>query len=285
LYLDVVRRRRDGYHDIETLFQSVGLADELEFTPQPQGVSLTCSDPALDTGPGNLVTHAAFLLQQHTGCARGASITLTKRIPIAAGLAGGSGDAAATLVGLNALWDLGLPPARLQRLGLMLGSDVPYCLVGGTVAATGRGERLTPLDPLPETWLVLVHPPLALSTKAVYASPDLELSPEQPFAGRTPAFRRAIQSLHRGDFPAAVFNRMETAAFRMYPELSTMLTRLRQAGCTAAAMSGSGPTLFGVCKSKKQAERVAAIFTATRASVVSTVSTGLAHPVPHVRLV
>ncbi|MFA6240688.1 MAG: 4-(cytidine 5'-diphospho)-2-C-methyl-D-erythritol kinase, partial [Candidatus Hydrogenedentales bacterium] len=186
-YLDVVRRRRDGYHDIETLFQTISLADTLVVEVRPAELSMECSNPALECGPSNLVLKAAEMLRKATGCRIGAHMNLAKRVPIAAGLAGGSGNAAAALVALNALWNLDLPNARLRRMALALGSDVPYCLEGGTVAATGRGERMCKLNPVPESWLVLVHPPFAVSTRAVYTSPLLHISEERPFAGRTPS--------------------------------------------------------------------------------------------------
>ncbi|MBN2311891.1 MAG: 4-(cytidine 5'-diphospho)-2-C-methyl-D-erythritol kinase [Candidatus Hydrogenedentes bacterium] len=275
LYLEVLNRRRDGFHNIETLFQSVGLADRLTFQPRPAGLSMTCSTDALECGPGNLVHRAATLLQQYTGCTQGVHVHLDKRIPIAAGLAGGSGNAAATLAALNALWGLGLPAARLRALGLALGSDVPYCIEGGTVAATGRGERLHRLEPLPETWFVLVHPPIAVTAREVYTSPVLERSGERPFAGRTASFRRALRALRAGDWPRLVFNRMERPVFALHPELAAIPQRLVDAGCCAAAMSGSGPTCFGVCTSRAGADRAAGAVGEYPASVVASVDSGV----------
>jgi len=141
LYLDVVRRREDGFHDIETLFQSLDLADEVTLEPRGDGqLTLDCSLPGLCAPEDNLALRAAVLLRRHTGCGAGAHISLEKRIPVAAGLAGGSADAAAVLRGLNRLWGLGLSHGELAAPALELGSDVPYCLAGGLAAATGRGE-------------------------------------------------------------------------------------------------------------------------------------------------
>lgn len=147
LYLDVLGRRRDDYHNIETIFQSVDLADELFFSDQPSRITLVCSVPELGTVESNLVYRAATLLKERTGCPLGARIQLEKRIPIAAGLAGGSSNAAATLVALNTLWNLRLTANAIRTLALELGSDVPYCTVGGTMAAMRRGEDLRPLPP------------------------------------------------------------------------------------------------------------------------------------------
>ena len=275
LYLDVLERRRDGFHNIETVFQTVSLADELTFTETESGVSLECSRPDLDAGPGNLVCRAAALLQAKTGCTRGADIRLEKNIPIAAGLAGGSGNAAAALEGLNTLWDLGLSHAELRACALQLGSDVPYCLVGGTRGATGRGEQLFSLPDLPETWCVLVHPPVEVSTAAVYNSPRLPRNAERPFAGRTPMFQNALRALHEGDFERAVFNRMEAPVFEQYPDLEVIKRRLLGAGCAAAAMSGSGPTMFGICASRRAAETAAESLAPYATSIVKTVDAGL----------
>lgn len=275
LYLEVLGRRRDGYHNIETIFQTVSLADELHFTESPSGVALVCSTLELDTTESNLVHRAAVLLQERTGCSQGARIDLSKRIPIAAGLAGGSGNAAATFVALNSLWDLRLTQAELHALALELGSDVPYCLVGGTVAATRRGEEMVPLVPLPDAWFVLLHPAIAISASRVYNSPRLHYSCERIFAGRTPGFRKAIRALERAEFADLVFNRMEEPVFAGHPLLAEAKQRLIDAGCVAAAMSGSGSTLFGVCRDKSHALRVADTFIDYRTSVVRNVPAGL----------
>ncbi len=256
LYLDVLHKRRDGYHNIETIYQTVNLCDELTFLDDNH-LSMTCSGADLDTGISNLVYRAAMLLQEQTECTRGARIHLEKRIPIAAGLAGGSGNAAATLAALNKLWDLRLPLGRLARLARILGSDVPYCLYGGAMAGTLRGEALFPLSPIKNLWFVLVHPPAAMSAASVYNHPLLEKNLECPFAGRTPAFRKALQSLEEKDYPAVLFNRMEKPVFEEHRTLAALKEGLLEAGCDAAAMSGSGPTLFGLCQSQRKALRVA----------------------------
>ncbi len=275
LYLDVLRRRRDGFHNIETIFQTVSLCDQLTFAEERSHILLTCSDPDLDSGEGNLVYRAAELLRAETGCTLGARIHLEKAIPIAAGLAGGSGNAAATLVALNKLWDLRLSDARLRGLALRLGSDVPYCTHGGTVAATRRGEDLDPLPELPPTWLVLVHPPIAVSASRTYNHPQLERNPAPAFAGRTRGFRDALRAVSRGDVAQAVFNRMERPVFHDQPQLAETTQRLRDLGCPAAAMSGSGPTLFGLCTDQRQARAVAEAVTDYPTSVVATVRVGV----------
>ena len=275
LYLEVLDRRRDGYHNIETIFQTVGLADALSFVEQRSRVTVACSAPELQPTESNLVHRAAMLLRERTGRRLGVHIQLDKGIPIAAGLAGGSGNAAATLAALNILWDLRLPPGRIRRLALELGSDVPYCTVGGTVAATRRGEEMTPLPPLPRTWFVLLHPPIAVSASRTYNSPLLGRSAEKPFAGRTRSLRRAIRALEQHDMAGLVFNRMEGPVFATHPRLADAKQKLLEHGCVAAAMSGSGPTLFGICRTRREATKCAEAFGEYATSVVSSVPAAL----------
>ncbi len=260
LYLDVLGRRPDGFTNIETVFQTVSLHDTLTFELQNTGASLTCSDPSLEVDPSNLVLRAAALLRSRTGCDKGVRIHLEKCIPVAGGMAGGSVDAAATLRGLNELWALELDEAALHACALDLGSDVPYCLVGGTVAATGRGERLQPLDPLPETWFVLAQPALGVSAGAVYNHPALTRNPEDDADGRTAAFDRALARLAEGRVADVMFNRMESAIFTMHPELEAIRDRMLNAGCLAAIVSGSGPTLAGLCRDREQADSIVSQF-------------------------
>src|SRR4051812_28052544 len=171
LTLEVLGRRPDGYHDVCSVVQAISLADELTFAPAAN-ITLRCSQPELQ-GPGNLACRAADLLRRATGVRDGAALTLTKRVPVAAGLGGGSSDAAAALRGLNTLWRLRLAEERLADLAAQLGSDVPFFLQpGGCALVEGRGERLTPLPALPTQWLVLVKPPVGISAAAAYGALD-----------------------------------------------------------------------------------------------------------------
>ncbi len=256
LYLDVLKKRRDGYHNIETIFQTISLADDLTFMDDDH-ISLTCTGHQLDTGASNLITRAALLFQQYTGYSRGARIQLEKRIPVSAGLAGGSGNAAATLIALNKLWDTRLTTPQLAALARNLGADVPYCLYGGTQAAWLRGDCMTALPDIKGYWFVLVHPPIAVSAGQVYQHPGLQHNKERPFAGRTASFRRRIRALARDNMADVVFNRMEMPVFTANKMLAAHKVALLNLGCEAAAMSGSGPTLFGVCRSQQQALRIA----------------------------
>jgi len=286
-YLDVLPRRADGYHDIETLFVSVSLFDELRFETREGGIELTCNDDSLGPPGENLAVRAARLLQEGEGCTQGVAITLDKRIPVAAGLAGGSGNAAATLVALNLLWELGLPHERLLAYGLELGSDVPFCLAGGYAAATGRGEVLTPLPaPAAPRWFVLVHPAAAVSTPAIFQHPELVKNDAPIVDGRTEHFARIVQwaadlaeasvhapaNQHAG---ALYFNRMQPVTFALHPELAEWTARLADLGCLQTVMSGTGPTLVGLCEDEADARRVAQALEGVRVSVVQEMPVGV----------
>ncbi len=255
LYLDVLNRRRDGFHNIETIFQSVGLYDELTFSRLPSpDIIITCTHPDVPCSAQNLVWKAAALLQGKTGCKLGARIHIQKQIPLEAGLAGGSGNAAAALIALDSLWSLQLPGKILRDCARELGSDVPFCLAGGTAAARMRGEELYPLDDIPPRWFVLVHPPVAVPTAFVYGHPELPRNREPVFAGWTRRFRVHRDALRRSDFRAGMFNCMETVVYSEYPQLRAVRDMLLQAGAESALMSGSGSTVFASCVDKHQAD-------------------------------
>jgi 4-diphosphocytidyl-2-C-methyl-D-erythritol kinase len=275
LYLDVLRQRPDKFHDIETIFQSVSLCDELSIEPTSGVLSLTCTNARLDCGAENLVLRAAIALRERTNCKAGAKMVLNKRIPIAAGLAGGSGNAAAALFALSEVWGLKLSPAELAGIGLALGSDVPYCLRGSTVAATGRGEIMRPLKSLVDVWFVLVHPDLHVNTRDVYLSPLLRKNREKRVDGFTPSFRQALKRFEVRNFPAALFNRMEGPVFSMHPQLADIKRAMLDAGCTVAIMSGSGPTVFGLCASQTLARAVAAKLAPLKTTVATSVPHGV----------
>jgi len=275
LYLDVLDRRPDGFTNIETIFQTVSLHDTLTFEPREQGLGMTCSDPTLEVDDSNLVLRAARLLQEQSGCDKGVHIHLEKHIPIAGGMAGGSVDAAAALRALNQLWTLELDEAALHVCALALGSDVPYCLMGGTVAATGRGEILERIEPLPEISFVIVQPPLGISAGAVYGHPSLTRNEEAPVVGRTPSFERAVRSLREGRVADVMFNRMESAIFVMHPVLADLKKRMLDAGCAQAIVSGSGPTLVGLCHTQPNATQIAELFSEAPTLVAQSVTNAI----------
>jgi 4-diphosphocytidyl-2-C-methyl-D-erythritol kinase len=252
LFLEVLGKRADGYHEIATLMLAIDLADELDFRPGGSGdLSLTCDDPGLPAGPENLVLKAALRLRDSTGCTAGASIRLTKRIPVAAGLGGGSSDAAATLVGLNELWKLGLSPAALARLGAEIGSDVPFFLNGAAAWCTGRGELVTPAPVGRPLDLVVVKPPEGLSTADVYRRVRVPASPSDGAAARAALASGDVEALGR-----ALHNRLQEPAFELAPAVADWHRRLQGLGAAGALMSGSGSSLFALCRSPAEARRV-----------------------------
>jgi 4-diphosphocytidyl-2-C-methyl-D-erythritol kinase len=259
LFLEVLARRSDGYHELASLMAAVSLFDILEFSEAPApDLRLSCDHPALSTGPDNLVHRAASLLQERYGVKRGASIRLHKRIPMEAGLAGGSSDAAAALAGLSLLWGLGLDRASLAALGAELGSDVGFFFATPAAWCTGRGEVVEPLALRQPLYLVLVSPPFGLSTRAVYKALRV---PEQPIDGTA-----AREAARAGDVPELgrrLHNRLQDAALALEPEVGRIheaLVRLRPAG---ALLSGSGSTLFALCRDVSEAWRIAREFPRT----------------------
>lgn len=258
LFLEVLGRRPDGYHDLASLMVPLDWHDELSFQPAAE-LKLTCDHPALDVGPGNLILRAGRLLQQAAGVARGAAIHLSKRLPWAAGLGGGSSDAAATLRGLNELWNLKLPPAELHQLAAQLGSDVNFFLVDGPAWCTGRGEQVAPLDLRLELAVLLVLPGFGLKTPEVFNRLQVPAVPRDVEAAR----RQWTQVDNVEPLHGLMFNRLQEPALALRPELADvplMLAAADTAGeVVASQLSGSGSAWFAVCRSMTGAQRLAAL--------------------------
>ena len=242
LALEALGRRPDGYHDVATVLQTISLHDEITLTPAPD-LSLRCDVPGLD-GPGNLAWRAADLLRSDTGTRAGAAIALRKRVPVAAGLGGGSSDAAATLRGLDALWGLGLGLDRLTTLAARLGADVPFFVRGGTALAQGFGERVTPLPTPTERWLVLVVPDATVERKTatLYGS----LCPEHFTRGEEVA---AVADAARWGKPwpeDRMVNVFESVADDFFRLLGKCRRAMTEAGAGRVHLSGTGPSLFAL---------------------------------------
>jgi 4-diphosphocytidyl-2-C-methyl-D-erythritol kinase len=252
LALEVLGKREDGYHEIATVLQAVDLFDRLK-VEVADTLSLRTDDPALPTDDGNLVMRAARLLQKAAGTDAGATIRLTKHIPVAAGLGGGSSDAAATLWGLNRLWKLRWPTARLQELAVELGMDVPFFLGSGRAVATGRGERLVALPAGGGYALVLVNPRVALSTGEVYGRVPAGWRAEPTGTERV---IEALRTRNVGKVAAALTNNLESVVEPVMPVVTRMKAALLAAGALAAIMSGSGPTVFGMARSLDHARQI-----------------------------
>lgn len=261
LYLHVTGKRADGYHLLDSLVVFAGIGDTLEIAPA-DALSLTVEGPtaqALPDGEENIVLTAARRLAEAAGCAQGAAIRLVKRLPVAAGIGGGSADAAAALKGLAALWGLDLPEARLREIGLGLGADVPVCLAGRPMLMSGVGEVLAPAPALPPAWLVLVNPRRPLSTPAVFKARGGGFSPPRPL-DRAPADVGALADAlrERG-------NDLAEAAISLVPEIAEALGLLAdRPGCLLARMSGSGATTFGLFAAEAEAAAAAAALSQAR---------------------
>ena len=247
LCLHVLGKRPDGYHEIDSLFFQVSLHDTLSFEPAAD-FSLQCEGEAAGPPEENLVVRAARLLQEASGTSQGARVRLVKKIPAGAGLGGGSSDAAATLLGLNLLWNLGLDVRELQELGARLGSDVPFFLAGVAARVTGRGECVSAFAPKFRIPLLLVKPGCQVSTPWAYGALSLTKGVgnyKLPCSGGPDTGLEAILSGHSNDF--------EMPVFRQFPEIGEVKARLLSAGAAGAVMSGSGSAVAGLFESQEKA--------------------------------
>ncbi|MBI4216405.1 MAG: 4-(cytidine 5'-diphospho)-2-C-methyl-D-erythritol kinase [Chloroflexi bacterium] len=255
LTLEVLRRRPDGYHEVASVMQTVSLGDTLGLEPaQAPALSLSCSDSALQ-GEDNLALRAARILQETKGSEKGAKLRLEKAIPVAAGLGGGSSDAAAALRGLNRLWGLGLSPEELLALAPRLGADVAFFLRGGTALARGQGEEITPLRPLPQAWLVIFLPPVPIppgKTGRLYAA----LEPGDFSRGEHT--QRLLAHLAAGGplESALLYNAFWRAALAQFPGIERHGRELEGLAGAPAHLSGSGPSLFTLVSGQAQGQRL-----------------------------
>jgi 4-diphosphocytidyl-2-C-methyl-D-erythritol kinase len=255
LNLKVLRRRPDGFHDIETVVQTVSLHDTLDLEEQRMGLALELDDPEVPSGPSNLVWRAAEeLLMAAESRRRGVRIRLTKRIPAGAGLGGGSSDAAAALVGLNRLWGLGLRSQKLRALGAKLGADVPYFLVGGAARLTGIGTEIEPLPDIERAELLVIFPGTPVSTREVYGRLDAPLTLPVEIGSISRFERRPAGSwldlVKSG-------NDLEASASALCPVIREVRDRLGSAGALVTAMTGSGSAVFGVFAGEEASSRAA----------------------------
>lgn len=252
LSLDVLSRRPNGYHDVRMVMQTIGLFDLLTFhRSEASGITLLCGHNELPCDQSNLIYRAAKLFYKYTGITPGIRIELEKNIPVAAGMAGGSSDAAATLKALNTLYDTELALPQLQELGVQLGADVPYCLLSGTALAEGIGEILTPLAPAPDCHCLIVKPPVSVATGYVYE--HLNLTTVQH-----PDIDAQLKAIADSDFAGLcshLGNVLESVTTALHPEIISIKTKLLSLGADGALMSGSGPTVFGLFSDRDTAER------------------------------
>ncbi|WDF83061.1 4-(cytidine 5'-diphospho)-2-C-methyl-D-erythritol kinase [Lacticaseibacillus pabuli] len=252
LSLDALFRHSNGDHEWRMVMTSVDLADYVHIRPAGR-ISVTTDSGFLPEDPRNLAFQAARVLQRESGVKRGAAIHIEKHIPVAAGLGGGSSDAAAVLRGLNELWGLGYSRERLARIGLSVDSDVPYCVYSETALVTGRGENVQPLGNLPQFWVVLVKPTVSVSTPSILRSIDYADKKRTP---NTDAVLCGIRDADYSLMTSGMANALEDFTAARYPEITQLKEKLLRFGADVAQMSGSGPTVFGLCSKRRRAERV-----------------------------
>lgn len=255
LFLEVLGKRRDGYHNIETILQEVNLNDIITLREvRTPDIVIQSDSPSVPTDYTNLAFKAASILKRYIGEEkRGVVIAIEKNIPIAAGLGGGSSDAAATLKGLNKLWKLGLDKSTLLNLAEKIGMDVPFFIEGGLCLARERGEKLIPLRPISEIWFLLTAPPVSVSTAWVYRT--LSIS---PLTRKIKKNRIILDAIGAGDVSQIgkhLFNRLEEVTIKRYREIGILKQKISSAGAQGVLMSGSGPAVFGIFSSRQWAYR------------------------------
>ena len=256
LGLDVLGRRENGYHDVRMVMQTVYLYDLITLKKKEEpGIELTTNLSFLPVNENNLAYRAAKLLMDEFGLPGGLLIRLEKHIPVAAGMAGGSSNAAAVLYGMNRLFSLGLTEKELMERGVTLGADVPYCILRGTVLAEGIGEILTPLPPMPRCQILLAKPPVNVSTRMVYEKLDACQIVNHPDID---GLIRGLQDQDLGKVASSMGNVLEEVTIGEYPVIDEIKRIMRESGALNAMMSGSGPTVFGIYRERAKARAAAA---------------------------
>ncbi|GGG33266.1 4-diphosphocytidyl-2-C-methyl-D-erythritol kinase [Lysinibacillus alkalisoli] len=253
LTLDVLHKRNDGFHEVEMIMTTVDLADRIKLENREDGeILIATTDQFVPNDQRNFAYQAAQLLQTKYGVKQGVTITIEKEIPIAAGLAGGSSDAAATLRGLNTLWKLNLSLDRLAELGAQIGSDVSFCVYGGTALATGRGEKIQEIAAPPSCWVVLAKPKIGVSTAEIYGG----LQIDQVKHPNTQAMLEAIDNDDYEGMCQNLGNALEQVTFHLYPEVVSLKEQIKRFGADAVLMSGSGPTVYGLVDTELRVSRI-----------------------------
>jgi 4-diphosphocytidyl-2-C-methyl-D-erythritol kinase len=256
LSLDIVGKRADGYHLLEMIMQSVELHDDVHIREISEGITVTCDKEYVPVDERNIAYRAAKLLMDVKGIESGVQIDIIKRIPVAAGLAGGSTDAAAVLVGMNDLFDLKMSREELMALGLTLGADVPFCIEGGTCLCEGVGEKITPLAPFRDQIVLLIKPSFGVSTKDAYGAFELDKINRHV---DTPTL---IEAMGQGDLKRMNYyarNLLENVVIKRYPVIKSIKQSLTRSGSVITLMSGSGPTVYGIFDDYTVAENAARI--------------------------
>ena len=253
LGLDVLGKREDGYHEVRMIMQTIRMYDQLDMRKSVEpGIHLTTNKKYIPVDENNLVWRAAKLMMDTCGIMEGVSIHLHKVIPVAAGMAGGSSDAAATLVGMNRLFHCGLSKEKLMELGVQIGADVPYCVLRGTALAEGIGEKLTVLPPMPDCWILIGKPGISVSTKYVYTTLDLNTDTVHPDID---GMKKALEDGNLYGITERMGNVLQDVTIPAYPEVERIKEQMKTLGAVNAMMSGSGPTVFGIFDNEEKAQK------------------------------
>lgn len=263
LGLDVIRKRPDGYHDVSMIMQTVNLHDTLNIKKTKfKSIILRSNLYYLPNDRRNLVYKAVELFCENYPIRSGLSIHINKKIPVAAGLAGGSADAAATLKGLNSMFQTGLSLEELMSLGIKLGADVPYCLLMGTALSEGIGEILNPLPPMPDCYILLVKPNVSISTKCVYK--NLRLDEDKIRHPDIPSMIESLKENNLHKLASYMDNILESVTAKEYPVIENIKEIMKNRGALTSLMSGSGPTVFGIFNDQVKAENTYRYFKSSR---------------------
>ncbi|MBM6615413.1 4-(cytidine 5'-diphospho)-2-C-methyl-D-erythritol kinase [Desemzia sp. RIT804] len=253
LSLDVLHKRDDGYHEMELVMTSIDLADRLTLTLlEEDRILIESNNGFLPLDERNIAYRSAMLLKKEFNIRLGVHIYIEKHIPIAAGLGGGSSDAAATLRGLNRLWNIGLDLDELAELGTQIGSDVPFCIYGGSAYAYGRGEKIKPLEEVPQCWVVLVKPRRGISSWTVFEGLEVDklIHPD------TKGILNAIDCMDYPLMTQYLGNALENVSMHKQPKIGQIKHKMLEFGADTALMSGTGPTIYGLCQKYSRAQRV-----------------------------
>ncbi|WP_303861367.1 4-(cytidine 5'-diphospho)-2-C-methyl-D-erythritol kinase [Alkalibaculum bacchi] len=251
LTLDIVNKREDGFHNVSMVMQTISLCDTLHFKVIEKGIKLNSNNPRLPKDERNIIYKSAKLLLEQTKVDKGIEVYVKKRIPIAAGLAGGSSNAASTIIALNKLWNLNLEDKSILEIGAKIGADVPFCMIEGTALAEGVGDVLTNLDPLPKFYVVLVKTSIRISTPWAYSLVNVKSIKNHP------ENLKMIEGIQGGDvqmITSKMRNVFEDFIFKKYPRLTDIKEKMIRLGALNSLMSGSGPTIYGLFEDEKTAK-------------------------------
>jgi 4-diphosphocytidyl-2-C-methyl-D-erythritol kinase len=255
LTLNILSRRDDGYHEIETIMQSINLADQVIITEEKEGIKIKCNHPEVPVNANSLAYRSAEKIINRYGIKKGVKIEIEKKIPLASGLAGGSANSATILIGINKLFSLNLSNEDLRGIGEELGMDVPFFIQNGTALAYQRGEKLTPLSSInPPLWMIILNPGFNISTNWAYNNLDLDSIKREK--NNTKAMLKALKEGKSQEIAKNLFNSFESLIIKKYPEVGRIKNRLIEEGVLGALMSGSGPTVFGITQNKEEALKI-----------------------------